>query len=159
MRSHWLAFMALLLLAGCSQTQAPASVTSQAQPLIGRLNPDVTQSTVHATICVKGWTAKVRPSQSYTSKLKRQQLPVGARMRDYEEDHLMPLELGGAPKDVNNLRPVPIKRAQADDVWETRLRKAVCDGSMTLAAARVKISQIKHGEDATQISDAEVWGS
>lgn len=70
----------------------------------------------------------------------------------------MPLELGGSPRDEANLRPIPAKRARADDVWETRLHKAVCDGSMTLAAARVKISQIKHVEDATQMSDLEVWG-
>jgi hypothetical protein len=148
------AALAVVLLAGCSATaNAPTSVTRQARPaatqapLIGRLNPAVTQATIHSTICVKGWTATVRPPLSYTSRLKRRELPAGARMADYEMDHLMPLELGGAPRDVANLRPVPIKRAQADDVWETRLRKSVCAGSMTLAAARVRMSEIKKGED------------
>lgn len=67
-------------------------------------------------------------------------------MRDYEEDHLMPLALGGAPRDPANLRPVPIARAKSDDVWETRLHEQVCGGTMTLHAARVKISQIKADE-------------
>jgi hypothetical protein len=148
------AALAVVLLAGCSATaNAPTSVTRQARPaatqapLIGRLNPAVTQATIHSTICVKGWTATVRPPLSYTSRLKRQQLPKGASMRAFEEDHVMPLELGGAPRDPANLWPVPIVRAKADDKWENRLHASVCDGSMTLAAARVKMSEIKKGED------------
>src|SRR5689334_838052 len=38
------------------------------------LNPAVTQATIHATICVSGWTATVRPPSSYTSELKVEQL-------------------------------------------------------------------------------------
>jgi hypothetical protein len=143
-----IAALAIALPAGCSSTAAPTSVTSQA-PLIGRLNPAVTQATIHSTICVRGWTATVRPPLSYTSKLKRRQLPAGASMRAFEEDHLIPLELGGAPRDPANLRPVPIVRAKADDRWETRLHAEVCDGSMTLAEAQAKMSEIKQGEDAS----------
>jgi len=137
--------LAVLLLAGCGSTQAPTS--SQAQPLIGRLNPVVTQATIGDTICRRGWAQSVRPPASYTSRLKRSQLPKGASMRDYELDHLMPIELGGAPRDEANLRIVPIKRAKADDRQEDKLHSAVCQGSMTLQAARVKMSEIKKGED------------
>lgn len=139
--------LAVLALAGCSaQTKAPVGVTRQATPLIGRLNPDVTQSTIAQTICKRGWAASVRPSSAYTSRLKRSQLPAGASMREWSEDHLMPIELGGAPRDPANLRPVPAARAKADDKEENRLHKSVCNGSMTLAAARVKMSEIKKGE-------------
>ena len=150
--------LAALLLAGCgSPAQAPVSITSRAgvhkpSPLIGSLNPAVTQATIGKTVCVPGWTAKVRPPASYTSALKRKQLPAGAVMRDYEEDHLMPLALGGAPKDPANLQPVPIKRAKSDDVWETRLHEQVCNGSVTLHAAQVKISQIKRGNPTSGVS-------
>jgi hypothetical protein len=137
---------AVLLLAGCGSTQAPTSVTSQAQPLIGRLNPAVTQATIGDTICRRGWSQSVRPPVSYTSRLKRSQLPKGASMRDYELDHLMPIEIGGAPRDPANLRIVPITRAKADDRQEDKLHNAVCQGSMTLQAARVKMSEIKRGE-------------
>jgi hypothetical protein len=126
--------------------RAPRTATANPK-LIGRLNPDVTPATIHATICVSGWTATVRPPEKYTSRLKRRQLPAGALLRDYEEDHLMPLELGGAPRDVANLNPVPITRAHADDRWENRLHRAVCAGTLTLAAARRRISEIKQGED------------
>jgi hypothetical protein len=114
--------------------------------LIGSLNPDVTQATISQTICKAGWAKSVRPPASYTSKLKRQQLPAGARMADWSEDHLMPIELGGAPRDPANLRPIPVAKAKADDKWENTLHREVCAGSMTLATARVKMSEIKRGE-------------
>lgn len=141
------ATLAVVLLAGCSSTVAPVSVTSQAQPLIGRLNPDVTQATVAETICRRGWAQSVRPSSAWSSKLKRQLLPQGASMREFELDHSMPIELGGAPKDPANLHLVPVVRAKADDKQEDRLHRSVCAGSMTLEAARVKMSEIKVGED------------
>jgi hypothetical protein len=40
----------------------------------GALNPDVTQTTIGTTICVRGWSRTIRPPQQYTSALKRQQL-------------------------------------------------------------------------------------
>ena len=40
----------------------------------GVLNPDVTQETINATICVHGWTKTIRPPTSYTNELKRKQL-------------------------------------------------------------------------------------
>ncbi|MFF3517985.1 hypothetical protein [Streptomyces sp. NPDC002573] len=38
----------------------------------GAYNPDVTQSNIHSTICVSGWSATVRPPTSYTNPLKAQ---------------------------------------------------------------------------------------
>ena len=35
----------------------------------GALNPEVTQATIGATICVRGWTQTVRPPQAYTRAL------------------------------------------------------------------------------------------
>lgn len=133
--------LALCLLAG-----ALTGCAGTTPALIGSLNPDVTQATLSKTICKAGWAKTVRPPASYTSKLKRQQLPAGARMADWSEDHLMPIELGGAPRDPANLRPIPVVRAKADDKEENRLHRSVCNGSMTLAAAQVKMSEIKHGE-------------
>lgn len=103
------------------------------------LNPAVSQSTIRQTICVSGWTATIRPPASYTDNLKRQQisqerLPGG--LRDYEEDHRMPLGLGGAPSDVMNLSPEAPPSPNAKDDDETRLRTAVCDGALTLMEAQ-----------------------
>lgn len=141
------AIATLALLTGCAaEAKAPVSATTQA-PLIGRLNPAVTQATVAQTICRRGWAQSVRPSAAWSSKVKRSQLPAGASVKDYQLDHLMPIELGGAPKDEANLRIMPVVRAKADDKEENRLHQSVCTGSMTLAAARVKMSEIKKGED------------
>src|SRR6266508_1545795 len=135
---------------GCTSEPAALSSTPSPTPspaqLVGTLNPAVTQATIRTTICVAGWTAKVRPPASYTGPLEQRQirelgLPGGPA--DYELDHLMPLALGGAPRDPANLRPVPLKIAKQHDVWETRLHRAVCDGSSTLAAAQRQMSEIK----------------
>jgi hypothetical protein len=40
----------------------------------GVANPAVTQDNIDQTICVSGWTATIRPSSSYTSKLKIEQI-------------------------------------------------------------------------------------
>ena len=104
---------------------APATVVTSAPAapsrLIGRRNPAVTQATIRTTVCVPGWTAKIRPPASYTNALKIRQLhAAGLDPAAYEEDHLMPLALGGAPRDPANLKPILWKRARLDDVWETR---------------------------------------
>src|SRR6266508_1026821 len=135
---------------GCTSEPAALSSTPSPSPspaqLVGTLNPAVTQATIRTTICVAGWTAKVRPPASYTGPLERRQirelkLPGGPA--DYELDHLMPLALGGAPRDPANLRPVLLAVAKKHDVWEVRLRNRVCDGSMTLDGAQRRMSEIK----------------
>src|ERR1700676_3599146 len=74
-------------------------------------NPDVTQASIHQTICVAGWTATIRPPASYTNNLKTEGITKygfnDANPADYEEDHFLPLELGGDRKDPNNLWPEP----------------------------------------------------
>jgi hypothetical protein len=115
----------------------------------GALNPTVTQDNVFSTICVRGWTRTVRPPWQYTSRLKRDQLRdwgyVDQQMADYEEDHLVPLGVGGAPYDERNLWPEP--RASADgwnadlkDRLEAVLNHLVCAGRLPLAEAQHAIA-------------------
>jgi hypothetical protein len=67
----------------------------------GVTNPEVSQANIQQTICVQGWTATIRPPQSYTDTLKKQQLQAARytdkKPADYEEDHFISLELGGHP--------------------------------------------------------------
>ncbi|PWG15520.1 hypothetical protein DF268_01645 [Streptomyces sp. V2] len=128
----------------CSQSYLPLPDPS-CQP--GALNPDVTQDTIGSTICVSGWTATVRPSSSYTTALKKQQIVEygysDTSTSDYEEDHFIPLELGGAPKDPENLWPEPEygdKTAGNKDTVENRLKKAVCAGQVSLTDAQNAIA-------------------
>jgi len=115
----------------------PALATAQA------LNPAVTQANVRSTICVSGWTATIRPPTSYTNGVKRLLMRrIGApltQMSAYELDHLVPLTLGGAPRDRRNLVLQAWDGpdgARAKDVVEVRMKRLVCAGRVTLAAAR-----------------------
>lgn len=105
----------------------------------GALNPDVTQATIHTTICVKGWTATVRPPVSYTDRLKRQQMvqygEVGA-LSLYKEDHIVPLEAGGNPTDPRNLFPQPDAPAHLKDLDENAAQRDICAGRLTLKQAQ-----------------------
>ena len=105
----------------------------------GALNPAVTPATIAGTICATGWTSTVRPPERVTEALKRSQMEAygyTGRIGSYEEDHLVPLELGGAPADPRNLWPEPGASPNPKDRVEDAARRAVCDGRMALAAAQ-----------------------
>jgi hypothetical protein len=113
----------------------------------GASDPGVNQDNIAITICVAGWTATVRPPSSYTTPLKALGIDaygyVDRNLADYEEDHLVPLELGGAPRDPQNLWPQPrygAHRASDKDIVENRLHADVCAGRVALAAARANIA-------------------
>lgn len=113
----------------------------------GLADPRVTQANVLATICVSGYTTRVRPPSRYTDALKTQQIKAygysDTRLADYEEDHLIPLELGGHPTDPRNLWPEPRAGdhgAAMKDRLENSLHAMVCSGAMTLVAAQAAIA-------------------
>jgi len=113
----------------------------------GAIDTTVTQNNIQSTICVSGYTSTVRPSTSYTNKLKVQQIIdygyTDTNMSDYEEDHLIPLELGGSPTDPKNLWPEPYNipnGARVKDRLENLLHKMVCNGSIILAEAQKEIA-------------------
>jgi hypothetical protein len=115
----------------------------------GAINRQVTQASISTTICVSGWTATIRPPSSYTTALKEQQLATGYAYHgdqitsDYEEDHLISLELGGSPRSVPNLWPEPYAGtdgARLKDQIENKLHDLVCAGTVSLATARHAIA-------------------
>jgi hypothetical protein len=113
----------------------------------GALNADVTQATIGDTVCTRGWTRTVRPPTEYTNGLKQQQMRDYGRtggLADYQEDHLISLELGGDPTDPRNLWPEPYPRAADVDREENRLNELVCSGRLTLADAQLRESAMKH---------------
>lgn len=116
----------------------------------GAINPSVTQSTIKKTICVANWIKKIQPTVSYTNTLKLKQMKqYGEKGRPtaYEEDHFIPLELGGAPRNPKNLWPEPHRQSQLSDPLETSLKRKVCAGNLSLGAARKQIIAYKrkHG--------------
>lgn len=110
----------------------------------GVINPGVTQANITTTICKSGWTATIRPPASYTNKLKREQITAygdtDTHTTDYEEDHLISLELGGGPDDPRNLWPEPHPSPNPKDKIENDLHRAVCSHRVALAAAQAAIA-------------------
>jgi len=118
----------------------------------GAINSDITQENIRETICNPRWSTKsIRPEESYTHRLKVEQIGEygysDSRLKDYEEDHFIPLELGGNPTDPKNLWPEPFETsipdggAHAKDKVENYLHAEVCSGSLTLDQARREISE------------------
>jgi len=113
---------------------APAAAQDhQRAPVSGMVDTHVTQATIHATICQRGYTATVRPPRQVTDAVKRRlvnRLPGSPQ--DYELDHLIPLGLGGHPTSANNLWLQNWPEAAVKDREELRLHREVCAGHMTL---------------------------
>jgi hypothetical protein len=111
------------------------------------VNPKLRQSTIRTTICKSGWTKTIRAPVSYTNTLKIQQMVLyedtGAPS-EYEEDHFIPLELGGAPRNPKNLWPEPHSQSKLSDPLETQLKRNLCKHRMTLKKARAAIRLFKN---------------
>jgi len=110
----------------------------------GAVNADVTQDNLYQTICKSGYTKTIRPPVSYTNKLKVEQITeygfTDTSLKDYEEDHLISLELGGDPNSVLNLWPEPHGSPNEKDTVENYLNQQVCDGNIQLEQAQKEIS-------------------
>ena len=160
MRTNWLELVFVALAALAAATTLPRcgggpaghqarAVRASWSLTPGALNGVVTQATIRATICRRGWTRTVRPPVSYTNALKVRQLAqYGLRGPPvaYQEDHLISLELGGDPVDPRNLWPEPYPRAAAVDRIENELNSRVCRGALSLEAAQATESSLKHRE-------------
>jgi hypothetical protein len=142
----------------------------------GEADPAVTQANVQQTICRSGYTSRVRrTTQAMVSQVfAAYSLPLEWRS-DFEVDHLIPLELGGADT-IRNLWPQPYcptkkERAAANcgvkpaayglqqrsicapcfgarekDVVETTFKRRVCRGLMKLVDAQQRIAKNWYAE-------------
>lgn len=109
----------------------------------GAVDPIVTQDNVDSTICVSGYTKTVRPPVSVTEPQKLVSMKAYGfddSPSNYEFDHLIPLELGGAPDDLRNLWPEPHSSSFTKDGLENYLHKQVCAGNMKLEDAQKTIA-------------------
>lgn len=111
------------------------------------LNADVTSATQNQTICVSGYTKTVRPSTSFTHAIKKRLLLTNGLdyeidKANYELDHIIPLALGGHPRNPQNLvlqaweGEVGAKRK---DRLEAKLHCLVCNGRLDLEIAQEAI--------------------
>lgn len=123
-------------------------VAASIAQLTGALNPEVTQDNITTTICHSGWATQQRfkyapqqVSENIKRKIFRAQKATG-HLGDYELNHIVSIELGGALLDLTNLDLQPLRGrdgAKAGDLVENSLHSKVCKGTMTLGAAQVEI--------------------
>lgn len=134
---------------------APKPVMPKSALTPGATDPHVTQANIQKTICTSGYTKTVRPPVRITNKIKVATFAAYGihtdSPNDYELDHLISLELGGAPADEKNLWPEPWEShghkvaahgtgAETKDKVETWLKRQVCAGKMSLDEAQKKIA-------------------
>jgi hypothetical protein len=160
MRSMVLAGLLVVGLAACRSPAPGAAVVAPPAPTAARaglpdractpgaVDPRVTAETIHRTICARGYTRTVRPAREVTDAIKRRQIRAygdyaGSDPRAYELDHLVSLELGGAPADEANLWPQArggVAGAEQKDAVENWLHQEVCAGRLPLAEAQRQIA-------------------
>ena len=92
---------------------------------------------------MRGYSKSIRPPAYFTNKLKHNQMRkygyTDTNPRDYEEDHLIALSIGGAPDDPKNLWPQPWHsewNAEKKDQLEFVLFRMVCEREISLADAQ-----------------------
>lgn len=138
---------AVLVCAAVLAPSARAGELRDAALTPGVADPAVTQWNLQATVCMAGYSKSVRPAAQFTNALKWRQIVeygyADRDPRDYEEDHLIPLALGGAARDERNLWP---QRRDGDwgaarkDELEEVLYRMVCAGELPLATAQRAIA-------------------
>ena len=114
----------------------------------GATNSDVTQATISITICVTGYAAQIRPAATYMNSLKIDQMRAygyaAEAPGDFEEDHLIALELGGDPRDPKNLWPERLtggSGALQKDRVENWAHDEICAGRMMLADGQRRMAE------------------
>lgn len=119
---------------------------SAGQSMPGVVYAFVGQDNIDRTICTPGFTESIRPSTTFTNRLKvrmHHDEQLTGTPADYELDHMISLELGGHPSDVRNLWMQPYGgrcNARDKDRIETRLHRMVCTGKISLKAAQHEIA-------------------
>jgi hypothetical protein len=150
--------LAALFVASPASGNAIGPVLPNAALTPGFINPEISQANIKTTICSSSYLAKIKPSSSFLNKVMATQLsklPYSAygdtNIKHFEEDLLIPLELGGSPTSIKNLWPEPFDvgfgartkdfGAKTKDIVETKLQALVCSGVLSLKVAQKAIAK------------------
>jgi len=118
------------------------------------LTPGLAVTEDENLVCQHGYAERVRPKGVLWRHLKEAAFArygiayqdrdtigaTGVRAPEYQVDHLIPLEIGGSPTDLQNIWPQPIRPALRKDRIENELRELVCSGRMPLKQAQDAIA-------------------
>ena len=135
--------MKALFLAGAALVATATAAYPQAVIPDPTLTPGAVRTTDVGEICNHG-TRQFRHPHDAMTIMAEYGLPPETRA-NYEIDHLIPLELGGADDDAN-LWPEPLSSgdgwsAGRKDELEDRLHFLVCSGQMDLREAQLAIAE------------------
>jgi hypothetical protein len=131
----------------------------------GIANAKVTQKNISETICNPRRLAKTKPSRRFTENLKKKQLKAwdydDRDVKNYVEDHVIPIEVGGHPTNPGNLWPQSISErwnAATKDKLEEYVSREVCAERMPLKDAQgvfkkgwVEVFHLYCGADPTDV--------
>ncbi len=133
---------------GCASVSSVASCEEHGGLPDSRCTPGVVRVGVSlARICGYGYSSSVRPPESYTEALKLSQMRAygfAGSPREYEEDHLVALSIGGAPSDPANLWPEPrggLYDAERKDQLETWAARMACAHRIPLGALQREMAK------------------
>jgi hypothetical protein len=132
----------------------------------GSVDPEVTQANYLLTICAPGYVERVRPPESYLADLKLRQMSwyrLNQAPSELEMNYVVPLELGGAPRDPRNLWPAPKANAYKEIIQAvlTTVKRRACAAEMSLAEAQTRVANATRGGLAAAVSalSAPVMGA
>ena len=117
-----------------------AAALSQPDPGSWRTyNPAVKQETLQETVCIRGYTATVRPPVYITNVIKKRLLEAQGMTWDsaptFKLDHVVPLYAGGEAGDPNhtsNFQLQRVEEATRKDRLEAKIGCMICVGQITL---------------------------
>jgi hypothetical protein len=125
---------------------AVSANAQQPTPILpdSKLTPGDTFDVSRQDVCVPGYTKTVRAvPQEVKQEVYREYGITSHGRGDYEIDHLIPLELGGA-NSIKNLWPESYRTlpwsARVKDRLENKLHELVCSGRMDLKTAQQAIA-------------------
>lgn len=125
-----------------------------------QLTPGKTRVVTLEELCTTS-TKLVRHTTSRTKRFICKEYQVeNCPGSDWEIDHLIPLELGGAD-DKSNLWPQPIAEAHEKDKVENKLHKEVCTKEIDIATAQDKITHWwapDEQQPKTATAPRHLWG-
>jgi len=104
-----------------------------------RLTPGAVLPVTTAQVCRSGYSHGARHPFDAAWRVRVSEVRRSYGLRNgvgYKIDHLVPIELGGAPFDKRNLWPQRTADASIKDGLENALHARVCRGSISLAAAQ-----------------------
>jgi len=106
-----------------------------------RLTPGSVVSMDRSLICSPGYAKRVRHPYDYAWRQLRVRMFEGYGIphdhwHEFTVDHLVPIEVGGDPFNLQNIWPQPKAQAIEKDRYENLAHEEVCAGRITLEAAQ-----------------------